>query len=159
MAALIISLLALGWYMTGLTYYDPDYRWTVTLHKSLGALLFVLALARIAARRVTPQPPIHPNHAPWERRLARLTHGLFYAAFLLMPLSGYLIATADGRPLELLGEPMIPALIQWPGQADQMGKLHNGAAWLLAGLIALHASGALKHHLIDRDNTLRRMFW
>ncbi len=34
---------------------------------------------------------------------------------------------------------------------------HKVAAWTIAALVALHAAGALKHHLVDRDDVLRRM--
>ena len=34
---------------------------------------------------------------------------------------------------------------------------HEIAAWTIAGLVALHAAGALKHHWIDRDDVLERM--
>ncbi|HCP03272.1 MAG TPA: cytochrome B, partial [Pseudomonas sp.] len=37
------------------------------------------------------------------------------------------------------------------------GAVHYWLALGLLGLAGLHALGALKHHLIDKDNTLRRM--
>jgi cytochrome b561 len=40
---------------------------------------------------------------------------------------------------------------------DFLQKVHIVFAWILAGAFALHGCGALKHHLIDRDGTLRRM--
>jgi cytochrome b561 len=35
--------------------------------------------------------------------------------------------------------------------------VHHWVGYLLIGALALHVSGALKHHLIDKDGTLRRM--
>jgi cytochrome b561 len=35
--------------------------------------------------------------------------------------------------------------------------IHQWVGYLLAGLLVLHIAGALKHHFIDRDNTLKRM--
>jgi len=29
--------------------------------------------------------------------------------------------------------------------------------WVILGLLVLHVAGALKHHFMDRDNSLRRM--
>jgi cytochrome b561 len=40
---------------------------------------------------------------------------------------------------------------------DFLQHVHIVVAWILAGAIALHVGGALKHHLIDKDGTLRRM--
>ena len=34
---------------------------------------------------------------------------------------------------------------------------HEVAAWSIAGLVALHAAGALKHHFVDSDDVLLRM--
>jgi cytochrome b561 len=31
-------------------------------------------------------------------------------------------------------------------------------AWTAAVVIGLHVAGALKHHFIDKDDTLRKMF-
>jgi polyisoprenoid-binding protein YceI len=44
-----------------------------------------------------------------------------------------------------------------PAVAEVTGALHFILQWVLAGSIALHIAGALKHHVIDRDATLRRM--
>ena len=81
-----------------------------------------------------------------------------YAAMLLIVTSGYLISTAKGSGVSLFGWFEVPALVSGlPEQADVAGAVHY---WLALGLLALaglHALGALKHHLIDKDNTLRRM--
>ena len=34
---------------------------------------------------------------------------------------------------------------------------HRFAAYAIAALVALHVAGALKHHLVDGDDALRRM--
>jgi cytochrome b561 len=74
-------------------------------------------------------------------------------------ISGYLISTADGRPISVFGWFEVPALITGiPNQEDRAGDVHFYAAWALVILAALHALAAFKHHLIDRDDTLRRMF-
>ncbi|MEG3639980.1 cytochrome b [Magnetococcus sp. PR-3] len=159
MALLLVSMLALGWYMTGLSYYDPDYRWTVALHKSAGAVFFLLALLRMIYRlRSAPIPP-HKHHARWEQRLAHGVHLGFYGLFFLLPITGYLISTADGHPVVLFETLKIPALMTLPGQADVAGWLHNGLGVLLVVWVALHVGGALKHHFIDKDTTLWRMLW
>jgi cytochrome b561 len=35
--------------------------------------------------------------------------------------------------------------------------LHSWGFYLLAALFVVHVAAALKHHLVDRDNTLTRM--
>lgn len=157
-ALLVFGLFGLGLWMTGLTYYDPWYRQGPLLHKSLGVVLFVLLGLRLSWRRLSPPPPPLAAHAPWERRAARLTHGGLYLLLLMVMASGYLISTADGRPLELLGGLAIPATLHGlPQQEDVAGKLHLALAVTTIALAGLHALAALKHHFIDRDRTLLRM--
>jgi cytochrome b561 len=72
--------------------------------------------------------------------------------------SGYLISTADGRAIEVFAQFQIPAL-PWSieQQEDLAGEVHESLAWILMGLVALHALAAVKHQLIDKDATLMRM--
>ena len=73
--------------------------------------------------------------------------------------SGYLISTADGRPIAVFDWFEVPALItSIPDQADVAGLIHEYLAWALLIFSAVHALAALKHHFIDRDPTLKRMF-
>ena len=36
-------------------------------------------------------------------------------------------------------------------------QLHEALNWLMLLVVALHVAAALKHHLVDRDDVLRRM--
>jgi cytochrome b561 len=79
---------------------------------------------------------------------------LLFGAFA----SGYLISTADNRPAPFFGLFEIPALFTaFEHQEDIAGEIHEICVWSLIILAGLHAAAALKHHLIDRDSTLRRM--
>ena len=40
---------------------------------------------------------------------------------------------------------------------DAFAEYHEGAAWLLLGLVGAHAAAALAHHFIKRDDVLRAM--
>ena len=77
---------------------------------------------------------------------------------LLIVISGYLISTAKGRGVSLFGWVEVPALVSnLPDQAQRAGAVHYWLALGLLGVAGVHALGALKHHFIDKDNTLRRM--
>ncbi|HSH29896.1 MAG TPA: cytochrome b [Thiohalobacter sp.] len=157
-ALVIIGLFALGLWMTDLTYYDPWYREAPAIHKSVGILLFLALLLRLVWLGCNPRPVPLSNHKPWERRLAHWTHVLLYALPLLVMVSGYLISTADGRPVEVFGWFSVPATISgYDQQEDIAGEIHEILAFILIGLASVHALAALKHHFIDRDRTLRRM--
>lgn len=157
-ALAVFGLFPLGLYMTGLTYYDPLYKTLPHIHKSIGVLLFIVVVLRLGWRFANPHPRPLPTHAAWERAIARLTHALLYLLLVAVPIAGYLISTADGRPVEVFGLFAVPATItSIPEQEDTAGDIHLGLASALMALVALHLAGALKHHFIDRDTTLRRM--
>ncbi len=156
-APLVLGLFGLGLYMTSLDYYHPWYRSAPSWHKGLGVLVLTLVVLRLAWRLLSPPPhPLSPGG--WERGLARWVHGLLYALLLALPLTGYLVSTADGRALPVFGWFEIPSLTgQIQHLEDIAGAVHYGLAWTLIALVALHGLGALKHHFIDRDATLLRM--
>jgi cytochrome b561 len=158
-ALTVLGLFTLGWWMTGLDYYDSWYKQAPWWHKSIGVLLFALVLLRLGWRWWSPPPQPLPTHEPWERVIAQGVHLLLYLLLLLIPLCGYLISTADNRAIEVFGWFSIPATItSITDQADVAGQIHLILASSLIGLALLHALAALKHHFIDRDATLKRIF-
>ncbi len=77
----------------------------------------------------------------------------------MVMISGDLISTADNRAIEVFNWFSIPALAElFNKQADIAGLIHQYAAYLLIFLSVLHGAGAIKHHFIDKDHTLKRMF-
>jgi cytochrome b561 len=168
MAALIIFQLGLGFYMANFVE-DLFRQFQLTqTHKSWGFVIFVLAVARVVWRLATPRGPGSPAHVPrWQARAASATHGLLYVLILVLPLSGWIYASAS--PLQdLLGiENTVFGLFAMPDPwqpgdesiASAARRVHGAGAILLTLILLLHAGAALKHHLVDRDDVLRRMSW
>lgn len=157
-AVVVVSLFALGLWMVELTYYDDWYRTAPAIHKAVGVLLFIGVVLRLGWRQLAPPPAPLASHRPLERRAAGFAHALMYVLLFAVMLSGYLISTADGRPIDVFGLFSVPALVSdLPNQADIAGKLHLYLAITLVSLAALHALAALKHQIIDRDGTLLRI--
>jgi cytochrome b561 len=157
-ALVVVGLFGLGLWMVDLTYYDDWYRRAPAIHKGVGVLLFLTVTLRLGWRGLGPRPAPLATHSGWERRIASVTHALLYALLFAVMLSGYLISTADGRPIDVFGLFSVPALItDLPNQADVAGEVHLILAISLVSLAGVHALAALKHHLIDRDRTLLRM--
>lgn len=155
-ALAVIGLFALGVWMVELTYYDPWYKTGPDLHRSVGITLFAVMLLRLAWRLLNPRP--HPEGAPLEQRLAGIVHSLLFVLLFLVMISGYLISTADGRAIDVFGLFSVPALISGREQQEDIaGLAHQILAYGLIALVTLHALAALKHHFIDRDQTLVRM--
>lgn len=131
----------------------------VSLHKLIGVNIFFIGIFFMLWSVINPKPDYPQNMPAYERYLARLVHLGLYAALLAMPLSGWIMATAAGKPPHL-ADIMLPCPLIGLNKevAKQMFGLHEIIAWVLAALIALHALGALKHHFIDRNTILKRMF-
>lgn len=154
----VLGLFGLGLYMVDLSYYDPLYKVLPDWHRSLGLSLAAIVVARLVWRwwNLTPRP--HAGHSRFERVSARLAHGLLYGLIFMMVGSGYLISTAKGQGIDVFGWFELPSLTGTiDGLEDQAGLVHYWTAWVLVALAGLHAAGALKHHLIDKDDTLVRM--
>lgn len=157
-ALAIFGLFALGLWMVDLTYYDNWYREAPDIHRSVGVLLFIVTLARLLWRWRHPQPRELSTHSRLEKQLAAVTHVLLYALMFSIMISGYLISTADGRAVDVFGVFKVPATLHGiEHQEDIAGNVHLWLAISLITLVVVHAAGALKHHFIDKDATLKRM--
>lgn len=157
-ALTVIGLFALGYWMVDLTYYDDWYKRAPDIHRSIGLLLFGVMLLRVLWRAVNQNPAPLPGHRRWEVISAHLAHSLLYLLLFVAMISGYLISTADGSSISVFGWFDVPSVTgQVKGLEDTAGTVHYWSTWAIVALAAVHAAGALKHHVIDRDRTLRRM--
>ncbi|MDZ7853124.1 MAG: cytochrome b [Halomonas sp.] len=155
-ALAIIGLFALGWWMTGLGYYDSWYNLGPWWHRSVGMLLLFATLLRVVWRFANPVP-VERGHR-LERLAAHLGHIGLYVLMLVVLVSGYLISTADGKGISVFDAFVVPALISdLPQQATVAGQVHWYSALALVLLAAGHTLAALKHHWVDRNDVLMRM--
>ena len=154
----VVALFGLGLYMTGLAEDDLWHASAPALHKALGILLFGVILLRWAWRLFDTRPAPLSSYTTFERWTASFMQWAMYGLLILIPVSGVLISTADGHAIDVFGWFEIPALISGlPQQEDIAGEVHEVLSWLLIVLAVLHALAAIKHHVFDHDDTLRRM--
>ncbi|CAM2897313.1 cytochrome b [Vibrio rarus] len=155
-AILIVGLFGLGWWMVDLNYYHKWYQLAPFWHKSVGLLLMSLTVLRLLWKSLKGSPPV--TGTVLEVKLAKAAHHLMYVLLFTLFVSGYLISTEDGRGISVFGWFEIPAIGKlFEGQADLSGEIHFYVACSLVGLAVIHALAAIKHHFIDRDDTLRKM--
>lgn len=159
MAILLLVIFALGVWMTGLGYYDAWYVRGPDLHRSLGVLFFALLVFRIIWRVTNPQPAFEKSLAKWEKFAATLMQYVLYLLMLLIPISGYLISTAKGKAISVFNLFEVPATLELENKVDLLGQWHEWMAWAIISLAAFHALAALKHHFINKDNSLKKMLW
>ena len=68
------------------------------------------------------------------------------------------MAGADGNHIMIAGDIAIPSIAELSASwTDRLGLWHHQASMMLLALIVLHTAAALKHHIVDRDDSLRRM--
>lgn len=128
-----------------------------SLHFMLGLLMFALVWLRLAMRLKHPAPAIEPTPPKWQELGAKLAHLALYALMLGMPLAGWLLLSAAGKPIPFFGLEL-PALIGKNKElAGQIKEIHELVGTIGYFLIGAHAAASLFHHYIKRDNTLLRM--
>lgn len=155
-ALVIIGMFSVGLWMVDLSYYSQWYQTAPHWHKSVGLLLAGLTLFRFVWKVVTVSPEMDGNRLV--RIAAKVVHFAMYLLLAGLFISGYLISTEDGRGIEVFNWFTLPSVGElFARQADIAGDIHFYAAWTLIILAAAHVLAALKHHFIDKDNTLRKM--
>jgi len=169
-AVMIIGMMAAGIWMTGAIKVKETQAAAFDvyqLHKSFGLLILVLSVFRLVWRLSHRVPGMPADMALWERTAAHATHWLFYGLMIAMPITGWLMVSANawGLPTIFFGFFDVPHLHAL-SSLDTTGKelwearlkdIHQYMAFGGIGLLFLHVGAALKHHLIMKDDTLVRM--
>lgn len=124
-------------------------------HYVLGLSVFFLVWLRIAARLIWPAPVAIEQG--WRRGVATIVHGLLYALMIAMPLAGWMLLSAEGETVRLLGAELPPLITRDRALAEQIEELHEVGGNIGYWLIGLHAAAALFHHYFLRDGLVARM--
>lgn len=162
-ALLILTLIPLGWYANQLPYTTPEElalkAWLFSLHKTLGVLAFFTALLRILWALGQTKPGLMNAEHKIESRAAELVHWMLYGALVIVPLSGWIghAAAAGFAPIWWPFGQTLPLIPKSTGVEHFASAVHWVSTKILIASLLLHIAGALKHHVIDRDATLRRM--
>ena len=157
LALLILGSLSLGLYMADLPL-TPLRLKLFNWHKWAGMTILLLSALRLLWR-LGHRPPPHLPMPAWQERAAHATHGTLYLLFFAVPVAGWAYSSASGFPVVLFGVLPLPDWVPVSRPlAAAFKAAHEVLAWALALLIALHVGAALKHHFIDRDALLRRMW-
>ena len=156
MAILIVAMLFIGIAMVPMV--DRAYVPLVTTHKTLGLLIFVLALIRIGVRLRYGTPPL-PADLPAPMKLAaKASHHALYALMFAMPLLGYAMMSTAAYPIVLFGKFRVPSLLP---QSDALHTLfwnaHAYLAFAFFAVVLMHFAAALFHGLVRRDGVLSSM--
>jgi cytochrome b561 len=174
----IFAMFALGWYMSELPKDAPKqiaydlfdwgiYTWQLSeeasprtfyfnLHKSIGVTLLGLIIIRVLWRITHRPPALLSSYKAWERKLATGTHHLLYLLMIAMPVSGLIMAVSSKYGVKWFGMDFIGGLDNTPLR-EAFKEVHEVIGAIILLVLILHILGALKHQLIDKDDTMKRM--
>lgn len=128
-----------------------------TWHFMLGLTVLAVVTLRFGNRLRSEVPPVIPPLPIWQNRLAHAVHIVLYIFMAVMPILGWLLLSAAGKPIPFFGL-HLPALVAASKElAGQVKDVHETIGTVGYYLIGGHALAALYHHFISRDNTLMRM--
>ncbi|MDA9877526.1 cytochrome b [bacterium] len=157
-AVLIFVQIPLGFYAESLKL-SPLKMDIFVWHKSLGMLVFLLLILRLLWR-IKGTIPKTVGASLIQQHLAQAAHYLLYGLMVLLPISGWITSSAANIPIKLFWLIPLPALV---GPDDALKSLaaevHEISVFVLLAVLILHIGAALHHHLLLRDNTLKRMWF
>jgi cytochrome b561 len=149
--------LTLGFMFADLPDSDPARATLFRAHATLGLTILIVMLVRLLWRLANPTPKLPDTLPRWEKLAAHTTHGLLYFLLIAMPIVGYLLVNAAGHQMPFFTVELPPLIGKSAPLKDILAWIHSGGAFALIALIVLHAAAALRHELILKDDTLRRM--
>ena len=162
LALLITTLVVMGLYMVRL----PDVGFNsvkiiLTLtHKEIGVVVLALVALRLTWRELNRLPLLAETLPEWQKVTAIFVHLAFYALMVALPITGWLMSSAAGIPVSIVGLFTLPDLLQHDELLfGRLRLIHDWLGYSMGALICLHAGAALRHHFLLRDETLRKMLW
>lgn len=126
-------------------------------HMPAGIAVLALVIFRLAWRFAQPHPELSDQAPWWERLAAHTTHLYLYVAMVILPLTGWIGFNALKIDVDPFGIALPRLFWDIRPLSFIMADIHLYVAVTLVAVLVLHVVGALRHHLVDRDETLTRM--
>lgn len=156
MAVLIIGLWCVGLTMEEMPKGDLRSQ-IIGLHKAFGVVVLALVVVRLAWRASHAAPELPAAMPSLERLGAKLGHLALYGLMIALPVDGILMSQAGGRAVNVFGL-VLPTLVEKNEEMKHFyGEGHELMAWILAVVLVVHVAAALRHHIVLKDDVLRRM--
>ncbi|MET2985202.1 cytochrome b [Aureibaculum conchae] len=152
-AILILLLFPLGKYMAGLN--PSEKMGMIKVHAVLGIVVFVLTIIRSYLFFKSPRPKDLKTGSKFNDKLAVWIHNAFYFLLFGIAISGIatMILGGYGEALSQGNSDLIKTLEEIPPL-----KGHGVMALVMMILLVLHVIGVLKHYILTKENTLKRIF-
>ncbi|MBT8419802.1 MAG: cytochrome b [Gammaproteobacteria bacterium] len=152
MAVIIIALLGVGLYMTGLPDEAPNRADIYGLHKAMGTLTFMLVVVRLLWILGSPPPMLPAVFNAKEQVIVKGIKSILYLLMVLVPVSGYTMSTAAGYAVSFFGLFELPKLIaESKAIAGFAHEMHEVLGFVMIFFVLLHVAGAVKHRIKDKN--------
>jgi cytochrome b561 len=138
-------------------------------HKAIGFTILLPFVIRVAWRLVNPAPALPPGMPPWQVRLSHISHFLLYFLMIAMPVTGY-FGNFGGVDYGFFQVPPFArtGIAQWIFATfnitgEQWDLFFDTFHYRIVGpyifptVVAVHAGAAIYHHVVLKDDVLRRM--
>jgi len=156
MAGLILSGFFIGVGMSASA--GPDYLALAAWHRPIGIAVLGLVLLRLAIRLSSPAPALPQDMPGWQARAARTAHVLLYVCMFAMPVLGWAMVSAAGKPVVLAPGTVLPDFIAADPELHAILRTaHSIVAYSFFTLILAHLAAALHHRLVKQDSVFETM--
>lgn len=126
-------------------------------HFMLGMSVLFLVAVRVYLRFSQVEPKITPPLSSMQMLGAKAAHIALYGFMILMPIAGWLLLSAAGKPIPFFGLELPSLLATDKDLAKSIKSIHELVGEIGYYLIGFHALAALVHHYVQKDDTLIRM--
>lgn len=158
----VLAFLMVGGFVTGEWSEDVHTGWddwvqAFYLHSNFVVPATLLIAFRVFWRMGDPRPIPIGNPPGWQKIAHALTVAALVTSMIWLPITGIVSASTAGVPIGAFGvRAYLPVsandAIHWFAS-----ELHEFFSLLFFAAVIVHLMGTVKHTLIDRDHTLRRM--
>ncbi len=159
--ALVLTQVVLGFAFAEFMAKGPARSEVFAWHKTIGALILILAIVRLAYRLKNPPPPFPVELPRWKRIAAVWNHRAFYFLLIVLPLTG-LIAVSGMSPTGTTQSGRrdhrsrsFPGIGHDTGETS--GDLHVILVFTTIALLLLHVAAALQQQFFEHDRAAGRM--
>src|SRR5690606_24150350 len=109
-------------------------------------------------RIVHPAPPLPAGMGRMSKLAAHAGHLTLYALMLLIPVSGWLMSSAQGFQVVWFGVLPLPDLVDKNAELGSvLRQVHKYLNYALLVAVIGHVAAALQHHFVKKDTVLARM--